>query len=155
VEKVRAVAQRCMDEGKGLIPLLQAVQAECEYLPPEALRTVAETVGVPLSQVYSVATFYHSFRLKPKGKHTCLVCLGTACHVRGGERVAEEFSRQLGLRPGETTEDGEVTLETAACLGACALAPLVMVDGEYHARMTPQRVKRLARQVRGGEEADE
>jgi len=75
--------------------------------------------------------------------------------VRGGERVAEEFSRQLGLRPGETTEDGEVTLETAACLGACALAPLVMVDGEYHARMTPQRVKRLARQVRGGEEADE
>lgn len=147
LSKLRDIAQRNAREGRGLVTLLQEMQAEYSYLPEEGLRAAAEALKVPLSQVYSVATFYHSFSLEPRGKHTCLVCLGTACHVRGGVRIAEEISRVLGVKSGETTSDGLVTYEAVNCLGACALAPLVVVDGEYHARMTPRGVNRLLKRL--------
>jgi NADH-quinone oxidoreductase subunit E len=143
VDRVREMARRSADNGGGLIPLLQEIQAEFNYVPPDSLSVVAETLGIPLSQVYGVATFYHSFSLTPRGEHSILCCLGTACHVRGGSRIAEEIARALGVQPGETTDDGHFTFETANCLGACALGPVVVVDGEYHARMTARKASAL------------
>ncbi len=126
-----------------LIAILEELQAEYGYLPQEALRTVAETTGRSLVDVYGVATFYRSFSLKPRGKHLICVCLGTACHVRGAARVAEEFKRQLGIKAGETTPDREFTLETVNCLGACALGPVAVIDGHYFSKVGKSRVRQL------------
>jgi NADH-quinone oxidoreductase subunit E len=123
-------------QGRALIRVLQDVQARFGWLPPEALEHVSRTLGVPLARVFGVATFYGSFRLSPRGRHICTVCLGTACHVRGGTAILEHFERKLGVQAGRTTADGRVTLERVNCLGACALAPLAVVDGRAHGRMT-------------------
>jgi NADH:ubiquinone oxidoreductase subunit E len=120
---------------RALIQVLQDVQDRLRWLPPEALEHVAEVLGVPLVQVYGVATFYSSFSLKPRGRHVCTVCLGTACHVRGGGAVLEHFERRLGIAAGGTTLDGKYSLERVNCLGACALAPLAVVDGRYYGQM--------------------
>jgi len=142
--------------GRGsLIGLLQAVQAELGYVPPDSLPAVAEKLGLPLSQVCSVATFYGSFSLVPRGEHIVTCCVGTACHVRGSARVISELSRLLGVEPGETTADREFTFETVRCLGACALAPVVVVDGKFHGKMTPGKVRRLLQETRRGDEDDE
>ena len=122
-----------------LIPILQDIQDETRWLSPEILEGVAAELDVPLSHVYSVATFYKSFHLKPRGRHTCTVCMGTACHVRGAGAVLDHFERRLGIEPGRTSSDGEFTLERVNCLGACALAPLVVVDGRYYGQMTESR----------------
>ena len=114
-----------------LIAILEEIQAKYSYLPEEALRIVAEKTGRSLVDVYGVATFYKSFSLKPRGKHLISVCTGTACHVRGASNIAEAFGRQLGIKTGETTPDKEISLETLNCLGACALGPIVVVDGHY------------------------
>ena len=125
---------------RALIQVLQDIQDRFHWLPPEALEHVAEARGVPLVQVYGVATFYKSFSLRPRGRHICTVCLGTACHVRGGGAVLEQFERRLGVAAGETTPDGAYTLERVNCLGACALAPLAVVDGHYYGQMTEAKV---------------
>jgi NADH:ubiquinone oxidoreductase subunit E len=114
-----------------LIPIMQAVNEHYNYLPKNILRYIAQEVEIPLAQVYHVATFYTSFSLKPRGKHTIKVCMGTACHVRGSPRVLDEIQRLLKINPGETTDDGMFTLETVNCLGACALGPVVVVDEKY------------------------
>jgi NADH:ubiquinone oxidoreductase subunit E len=126
-----------------VIAMLEEIQAKYGYLPPRALQVVAESTGSSMVDVYAVATFYRAFSLKPRGKHLVSVCLGTACHVRGGPAVAEEFERQLGVAAGETTEDREFTLETVACLGACALGPIVVVDGHYFSKVSPAKVKKI------------
>jgi len=126
-----------------LISILQDVQTEYHYLPEESLREVARMLDLPLIQVYGVATFFKAFSLEPRGKHLVHVCLGTACHVRGANSVLDEVKRQLRVEPGETTEDMQYTLETVNCLGACALGPIVVVDGEYHGQITPRKVKRV------------
>ncbi|MGZ5423616.1 MAG: NADH-quinone oxidoreductase subunit NuoE [Candidatus Aminicenantales bacterium] len=126
---------------RALIQVLQDIQDRYHWLPPEALERVADVLGVPLVQVYGVATFYKSFSLKPRGRHICTVCLGTACHVRGGEAIMEQFERKLGIAAGETTPDGAYTLERVNCLGACALAPLAVVNGRYHGQMTEAKVE--------------
>ena len=126
-----------------LISILQDVQTEYHYLPEEALREVATRLDLPLIQVYGVATFFKAFSLEPQGKHLVHVCLGTACHVRGANSVLDEVKRQLRIEPGQTTEDMEYTLETVNCLGACALGPIVVVDGEYHEQITPRKVKKV------------
>jgi len=118
-------------ERGGLITILEAIQAKYSYLPEEALRLVADRTGTSLVDVYGVATFYKAFSLKPRGKHLCSVCVGTACHVRGGPSVAKEVKKRLGVEAGETTQDRQFTLETVNCLGACALGPIVVVDGHY------------------------
>lgn len=133
-------------ENVSLMAVLEDVQARYRYLPKDALILISERMGVPLSQAYSVATFYNAFSLKPKGKHIINVCLGTACMVRGSRKVLERISGRLGIEPGETTKDGEFTLEMVYCLGACALGPITVVDGEYFGQMTASRVDGLLEQ---------
>lgn len=132
----------------GLIAILQEIQARYSYLPEHALRQVAESTDHSLVDIYGVATFYRAFSLKPRGKHLITVCLGTACHVRSGLTIAREFESRLGIAAGETTSDGVFTLETAACLGACALGPIVVVDGEYHSKVKKGDVKAIIRSAR-------
>ncbi|MCK4233015.1 NADH-quinone oxidoreductase subunit NuoE [candidate division WOR-3 bacterium] len=133
-----------------VIPILQDIQEEYNWLPEEVFEIVAQELGIPLMDVYGVATFYRTFSLKPRGKHIITVCLGTACHVRGGQRITETISRELGINPGETTEDLKFTLETVNCLGCCAIGPIVVVDGEYYGGMTSQKVASLLKKTRGG-----
>jgi len=135
-----------------LIGLLQEIQSHFNYLPPEGLPAVARALELPLSQVCSVATFYSSFSLEPRGRHLVTCCLGTACHVRGGERVAREVSRLLGIKAGETSEDMLFTFETVRCLGTCALAPVVMIDGKYYSKMTAKKVRSTLRDLIATEE---
>ena len=125
---------------EALIPLLQDVQADLNWLPQDVLKAVAEKLQVPLMDVYGVATFYRTFSLKPRGKHIITACVGTACHVRGGQRIVDEISRRLSIAPGETTPDMSFTLETVNCLGCCAIGPIVVIDGEYFGEMTTRRV---------------
>lgn len=133
-----------------VIAMLEEIQALYGYLPPETLRVVSEKTGYSLVDVYSVATFYKSFSLKPRGKHLVSVCLGTACHVRGGPAIAEEFERQLGIRAGETTLDKEFTLETVNCVGACALGPIVVVEGHYFSNVKSVKVKKIIKRTKAG-----
>jgi len=131
-----------------LIAVLQDIQEQERYLPKEALCRVAQRLGTPLVDVYSVATFYSAFSLEPRGRHEVTVCLGTACHVRGSHRILDEFERQIGVEAGHTTKDGEFTLESVNCLGCCAIGPVVVVDKVYHGEMTSNRVKTLVSQCR-------
>jgi NADH-quinone oxidoreductase subunit E len=132
-----------------LIAVLESIQAQYRYLPFEALVLASERLGVPLSQAYSVATFYHAFSLKPKGEHCLHVCMGTACHVRGSPQVLDRLQTRLGVKPGGTTRDRAFTLETVNCLGACALGPIVVMDGEYSGQMTAQKVDTLLKHIAG------
>ena len=125
---------------EALIPILQDLQSDLNWLPEEVLRAVADKLGVPLMDVYGAASFYRTFSLKPRGKHIITVCVGTACHVRGGQRIVDEIGRMLDLTPGETTPDRNFTLETVNCLGCCAIGPIVVVDGEYYGEMTTRKV---------------
>lgn len=126
-----------------LVMLLQDIQDAYNYLPCEALEKVAEALGVPRTRVFSVATFYKVFSLTPRGRRIVRVCKGTACHVRGAQLIAEELGRVLALEPGETTPDGEFTLEVVNCVGACAMAPVVVVGDKYHGNVKLARVKKL------------
>lgn len=138
------------EDGHGLIAILEEIQHQYGYLPEKALRTVGERTGRSLVDVYGVATFYRSFSLQPRGKHLIRVCLGTACHVRGAPRIVEEFERQLEIKTGETTPDKQFTLETVNCLGACALGPVVLIDGHYFSNVNTARVKRILKKARVG-----
>ena len=137
-----------LEDGDGsLMNVLERIQARYRYLPEDALILVSERLGVPLSQTYSVATFYNAFSLEPKGKHVVSVCMGTACNVRGSRKVLERIQDKLGIHPGQTTEDGEFTLETVNCLGACALGPIVVVDGAYSGQMNVSKADALIREA--------
>ena len=138
-------------EGKTeeLIPLLQQVQEEFGYLSEQAMLDIAEFIGIPESKVYAVATFYAQFRFTPIGKNHVMVCRGTACYVRGASRILEAIERHLGIKEGETTEDGEYSLETVACIGACGLSPCIMINKKVKAKVTPKRIKELL--AKGGE----
>ncbi len=126
-----------------LIPILQEVQQRFGYLPEEAMQEIADFLRLSNSTVYAVATFYTQFKLTPSGRRTIKVCRGTACHVRGGARILREVEKHLGIKPDETTEDWEYTLETVACIGACALAPTMTLDKETHGQMTTKKVTEL------------
>ena len=141
--QVQEITEKVRATGDGLISVLEEIQLRYGYLPEKALRTVAETAGKSLVDVYGVATFYRSFSLEPRGKHLVCACVGTACHVRGAPMVVEEFERQLGIPRGETTADKEFTLETVNCLGACALGPIVVIDGRYFSKVRKSRVRQL------------
>jgi len=125
---------------ESLIAILQDIQEKFHYLAEDNLKAVSDQLAVPLHQVYSVATFYNAFSLKPKGKYVVQVCMGTACHVRGAPRILEELERVLGISNGETTPDQQFSLETVNCLGACALGPIMVVNGEYHGNMETTNV---------------
>ena len=142
-QKVEAILNRYQCDETFLVSLLQDIQAEYNYLPGETLIQVSQQLDVPLSQVYSVATFFKAFSLNPRGRHLLHVCLGTACHVRGAVRVLEAIQRELGINSEETTGDLRYTLETVNCVGACALGPIVVVDGEHIGGMKTEKVKPL------------
>jgi NADH-quinone oxidoreductase E subunit len=148
LEKVNTIMDRYKGDGSALISILQDIQDEYNYLPEEVLREVAQILDLPLIDIYSVATFYKSFSLTPRGKHLITVCLGTACHVRGSRRILEELVRKLNIGPGETTEDKLFTLETVNCLGCCAIGPIVVVDGEYYGEMTVRKVDPILEKYR-------
>lgn len=123
-----------------IIQILDDVQKEYNYLPKKALEYISQNLEIPLSKIYSIATFYSSFSLVPRGKHFITVCMGTACHVRGAPIVLSRIEDRLGIKAGMTTDDRMFTLETVNCLGACALAPIVVVDGNYHGQVTSKKV---------------
>ena len=126
-----------------LVPILQDIQAEENYLPKDSLVQVGLGLGISLSQVYSVATFFKAFSMKPRGRHLINVCMGTACHVRGAERVLEKIERDTGIDAGDSTDDGRFSLETVNCVGACALGPIVVVDGDYAGQMRTDKVEKM------------
>ena len=134
-----------------LVMILQDVQEAYNYLPAPALRRVADRLEIALGQVYNVATFYSSFALEQRGKHLIRVCDGTACHLRGAVNLREEITRQLGITEGQTTPDKMFTLEVVACLGACALAPVMTVDSEYHGQMTLEKLRQTLEVYSQGE----
>lgn len=142
-EKVEAIVDNYQRNKGLLISIMQDIQAEYNYLPKEALIQVSQSLDIPLSQVYSVVTFFKAFSLEPRGRHLINVCLGTACHVRGGGKILESLERELGINAGKTTGDRKFTLETVNCVGACALGPIVIVDGEFSGQMTTNKVKPL------------
>jgi NADH-quinone oxidoreductase subunit E len=131
------------DDRGNLIPILQRIQEKLAYLPPEAIARVARHLGLTAGEVYGVATFYNQFRFHPPGKHPIKVCLGTACHVRGGDIILENFERKLGIRDGQTTEDREFSIDRVACVGCCALAPVALVEDKVHGHMAPSKVEGL------------
>jgi NADH-quinone oxidoreductase subunit E len=128
-----------------LIPILQKVQEVDRYISEDVIGEISRHLGISENDIYSIASFYAQFRFQRPGDYTIKVCLGTACHVRGGERIAESVERELGIKPGQTTANGRYTLETVACIGACALAPTIVIDNEVQRKMTPQKVVKLLR----------
>lgn len=145
-EEARAIAARIEPFGHergNLVPLLQRVQTDLGYLSPEAIQAVAAHLGLTAGEVYSVATFYNQFRFNPPGRHPIRVCLGTACHVKGGEIILENFERKLGIGEGESTADREFSIDRVACVGCCALAPVALVGEQVHGHMAPSKVEGL------------
>ena len=142
-ESIEAIADRYQRDKGQLVSILQDVQAEYRYLPKDALVKVGQLLDIPLSQIYSVATFFRAFSLKPRGRHLINVCLGTACHVRGATKILDKVERDLGISRGETTGDLQFTLETVNCLGCCALGPVMVVDGEYHGKLPVSKVEEI------------
>ncbi len=143
MEKLNKLLEEYEKERGSLIGLLQDIHEEFGYLPEEYLREASRRLNIPLSRFYSLVTFYSTFRLEPIGKHHVCACVGTACHVRGAPLIVDTIERELGIKAGETSEDGEYTLDVVNCVGACALGPLVTVDGEFHGKMTQKSVKKL------------
>jgi NADH-quinone oxidoreductase subunit E len=146
------LASRSQVSSNDLNPLLQEIQSAYGYLPPDVLMELSRRTGIPASQIYGVATFYEQFHLEPRGRHTIRCCRGTACHVKGGSGMIRAVQRALGVEEGETTEDMLFTFETVACLGACALAPVMVIDGVYYGKMTAQRVKTIISSLRSLQE---
>jgi NADH-quinone oxidoreductase subunit E len=148
LEPVGKMLDSLEDHSSGnLIPILQGIQEEYGYLPPDVLLETSRLTGIPASQMYGVATFYEQFHLEPRGKHLVRCCRGTACHVRGAHRVQETIEKTLGIGDGETTPDMLFTMETVACLGACALAPVMVIDKNYYGKMTPRSTELLLNEM--------
>jgi NADH-quinone oxidoreductase subunit E len=142
-ERLNAIFSSYERSADNLIPILQQVQEEFGYLPEEAMIGIAKAIGVPESRVYAVASFYAQFRFTPMGRNHVMICRGTACHVRGAQRILEEAERKLDIKEGETSEDLEYTLETVACIGCCGLAPTIVINEETHGRLTPKDIGKI------------
>ena len=143
---VDATMRRHGNKPSALIETLHTVQETFGYLDEEALRYVAAALHVPLSKVYGVATFYHFFTLKPQGRHTCVVCMGTACYIKGAQALLDTIQQNYHIKPGETTEDEALSVLTARCIGGCGLAPAGVIDGEVLGKLTPDE---LLKRIRG------
>ena len=141
--RISNILENFTSDRKNLIPILQEIQGKVKFLSADAISEISCYMGISENDIYSVASFYSQFRFTKPGEHTVKVCLGTACHVRGGARILDSVERELNIKPGQTTGDGKYTLETVACIGACALAPTMVIDNEVHRQMTPQKVANL------------
>ena len=137
------IAQPAPPPGGELLAKLHEINAEHGYIPENALRDAAEDLGVHLSRLYSAASFYAGFRFKPRGRHSIQVCLGTACYIRGGDKLLEKLETTLGITPGETTQDRRFTLETVHCVGSCSMSPVMRIEGETHGRLKAGRLSRI------------
>jgi NADH-quinone oxidoreductase subunit E len=142
-EKIDQIVSKYPEIRGNLIGMLQEIQHYFRYLPEEELRYLSKTIHVPMTQIYSIASFYNRFSLTPKGENEISVCLGTACHVKGGSKIMDEIKRKLKINPGETTEDMKFSVEVVRCLGACSLAPCVVVNEETHREVTPDKVAEI------------
>ena len=140
LQEIRKVLKRFSRQRENLVPILQKVQGRLGYIPHEAMVEIADFLRIPEIDVYGVVTFYNQFRLNPPGKHPIRVCLGTACHMKGGYIVLDSWKRRLGIEQGETTPDREFDLDTVACVGCCAMAPVTVVDDKVEAKTSPTRV---------------
>jgi len=139
--EIDAIIDRYEGKESAILAILQDIQAKEKYLPKETLEQVGERIHIPINKIYRIATFYRAFSLTPRGLHEIQVCLGTACHVRGGIRIVDRLTAELGIRQGETTPDRKFTLETVNCLGVCASGPIMVIDGHYFGKMSPAQVK--------------
>jgi len=147
---IDTILEKYPGEPRSLINILQDVQAEYGYVSAENMTRICDHTDVPLTQAWSVVTFYKSFSLEPRGEHEVKVCCGTACHLKGSGRIVEKLCRDLHLRPGETTSDQKFTMETVNCLGACALAPVAVVDEKYHTRATSAKIDKIITALSAG-----
>ena len=155
--QIDTIIQQNGGKESAILSILQDVQAKEKYLPKEALEYIGEKLHIPLNRVYRIATFYRAFSLSPRGKHEVCVCMGTACHVRGAQRIIDQVKLALDIRPGETTKDKNFTLETVNCLGVCAAGPVVAIDGQYFGKMSSAKVDGTLKKFRsdkkkGGDE---
>jgi len=155
VEKTRVILKSIESKRENLIPILQKIQEELGYLPSYAMLEVARFLNIPEIDVYSVTTFYNQFRLTPPGKHSIRVCMGTACHVKGGHITLAAWQRRLKIGPGETTPDREFDIDTVACVGCCAMAPVTVVDKKVEAKADPTRVDGILLNYRLQKEKEE
>jgi len=146
-DKVKEIIKRYGSDKSFIVPILQDVQREFNYLPKDALSAVSSNLNVPISRVYEVATFYKAFSLKPKGRNQLTLCMGTACHVRGADLIARNISDVLGIKEGDTTPDLEFSFETVGCLGACALGPILVVNGEYNGHMNIAKSTKILKKL--------
>ena len=149
---IDAIIDRYDSSPSALLAIMQDVQDSERYLPKEAMNRIAEKLAVSISRVYQMATFFESFHLEPRGKHVCTVCMGTACHVRGAQRLVEQLERDLDIPAGGTTEDMMFTIEEVNCVGACALGPLVIINGDYHGNMTSGGLQKVVKKIKKAEE---
>jgi NADH-quinone oxidoreductase subunit E len=143
LKKLQPILERYPRVEKSLIMILQDIQEEYNYLPPDVLQEVAKQINVPKARVFGVATFYKAFSLKPRGKEIIKVCMGTACHVRGAPLIKDELERQLNIKAGQTTKDGRYSLELVNCVGACAMAPVAIVGDTYYPNLSPDKLKKI------------
>lgn len=146
LSKIKDVVAKYPANRGSLIPILQDIQQESGYLSEDAISELEGLTGISVNEIYGVATFYTQFRFSPPGEHTIQSCQGTACHVRGGHQILKELQQRLGVSAGQTTADGTFDLERVACLGCCALAPVVAVDGKVHARVTAKKMPSIISQ---------
>lgn len=131
-----------------ILAILQDIQTKEKYLPKEVLEYIGQKLNIPITKLYRIATFFRAFSLMPRGKHEVCVCMGTACHVRGAQRILDQIKLELGIQPGETTKDLNFTLETVNCLGVCAAGPVVSIDGQYFGKMSPTKVEETLKRFR-------
>ena len=146
--KLNSILTKYEKKRENLLAVLQDVQENENYLSKDTLKTVSEEFSVPLSEIFSLATYYKAFSLKPKGKYIIFVCMGTACYVRGSGKILQILEIELGIKAGDTTPDGLFTIETVNCLGACALGPLMVVNNDYHGEMTSAKVEKVLKGYR-------
>ncbi|MGQ9508536.1 MAG: NADH-quinone oxidoreductase subunit NuoE family protein [Thermodesulfobacteriota bacterium] len=139
--EIETIIERHGKKESAILAILQDIQTREKYLPKEVLEYVGEKLHIPLTKLYRIATFFRAFSLMPRGRHEVCVCMGTACHVRGAQRVLDQIQLELGIHLGETTKDLNFTLETVNCLGVCAAGPVVAIDGQYFGKMSPMKVK--------------
>jgi len=146
--EVDTIIERYGGRESAILAILQDIQTKEKYLPQEALEHVGTRLNIPLNRIYRIATFYRALSLTPRGRHEVCVCMGTACHVRGAQRIVDQMNLELGIRPGETTKDKNFTLETVNCLGVCAAGPVVAIDGEYFGKMSSVKVPGVLKKFR-------
>jgi NADH-quinone oxidoreductase subunit E len=147
-EEVDTIIDRYDRKESAILAILQDIQARERYLPREVLEHLGERLRIPLNKIYRIATFYRAFSLTPRGRYEICVCVGTACHVRGAQRIVDQMNLELGIRPGETTKDQKFTLETVNCLGVCAAGPVVAIDGQYFGKMSSVKVEGTLKKFR-------